>query len=524
MSVHQVDFFEYLQQIGLISSRQRKPENISLQTLSLQTHLPLPLIEFYQQQFLTLKQDCPEKLDESEQKKLPPALCRQFQCIPFEHDQKTKIACTNPYNLDMRQALDAHIKSPEYCLAPTSQIKQLIMTYFHEFTHIDQLAPNSLDQFIDHILEHGYLIFASDIHIQMQENRFQYKYRRFGQFQSTIFCPFELAEPFRNRLLIRSHVSFDELNNTLDCGLTLSDHQPPFTVRISHIPTQNGYSIEIRIIRPLLQLDLSTHLPPNQLVLLNQTLISCKDTIVIYGATGTGKSTLYYHLLKELVAHKKLPISIEDPIENVIPEVFQINMKKSEGTYAEHISQILRQDPDAIGISEIRSEEAVLGLSSAKMSGSLSIATIHALTPLDCLLKFLKMGYPRHELFNQNILLVATKLVPILCKSCRYCNPPTPEEQGQLSFFPELPLPNLIYQAKGCIYCYYTGIANTEPIIFVTDCPKKTLLNWIEDPAWQSQAQAQLAKPYETSLNNQLYQKLISGQINLQTFIEQCLS
>ena len=518
-----MDFFEYLQQIGLIGRQQRKPTCQSLPHLSETSHLPITLIEFYHKQFTGLVQHCPEKLDEPSQKLLPASICRQFECIAFNHLDKILIACTNPYDPDMREAIEEHIDAPSYCLAPTSQIQQLVMTYFHEFIQVEALSATSIDGFINHILKHGYQIFASDIHIQKQEKNFQYKYRRFGQFQNTIVCPDEMAEPFKNRLLIRAHVPFDSLNQATDCSLTLH-HSTEFTVRISYIPTQNGYSIVIRIIRPLLDLNLNTLLPSHHLAILNQYLLSCKDTIIIYGATGTGKSTLFYHLLKKLTAHKKRPISIEDPIESIIPDVFQINLDEADGSYAQHITQILRQDPDAIGISEVRTEEAIKGLSASKMSGALSIATIHALTPLDCLLKCLKMGYPQHELFNQNILMIATKLLPTLCTHCRSSYAPSQFEQEQLSLFPDVSVPKILYEATGCFHCHHTGIENTEPVIFVSELKRELLFDWSDHPSWQTQAQEKLVIPLQDALNESLHQKLLKGDISFETFLEQSLS
>src|SRR6266852_6055898 len=80
--------------------------------------------------------------------------------------------------------------------------------------------------------------------------------------------------------------------------------------------------------------------------------------VVVSGPTGAGKTTTLYSLLNELDRRRLNITTIEDPVEYHFADINQIRINRLAGvTFANGLRAILRQDPDAILVGEIRDKE-----------------------------------------------------------------------------------------------------------------------------------------------------------------------
>ncbi|EFC4278593.1 type II secretion protein [Shigella sonnei] len=111
---------------------------------------------------------------------------------------------------------------------------------------------------------------------------------------------------------------------------------------------------------------------------------SSQGLILFAGATGSGKSTSVYSLLKEYLIHYgDILISIEDPPE--IPSQgtfgdgiwFQIDAITAGG-YEKAMISAMRYNPKYIFMGEIRTPEAAREAIRAAVNGHLVVTTIHA--------------------------------------------------------------------------------------------------------------------------------------------------
>ena len=97
--------------------------------------------------------------------------------------------------------------------------------------------------------------------------------------------------------------------------------------------------------------------------------------IVVAGRTGAGKTTFMYNLITALLANKFLTIiSAEDPIERIIPGVFQ---REVENDYETIIKSMLRHNPDLIVVGEIRDQSTAAMCVRAVLTGHGVLCTIH---------------------------------------------------------------------------------------------------------------------------------------------------
>jgi len=90
-------------------------------------------------------------------------------------------------------------------------------------------------------------------------------------------------------------------------------------------------------------------LPDKHLALLQSQIQKPAGMILVCGPTGSGKTTTMYAMLNEIDRFTRNVITVEDPIEAVLPQASQIEVNtKAEITFAKTLRSVLRQDPDVI--------------------------------------------------------------------------------------------------------------------------------------------------------------------------------
>jgi len=106
--------------------------------------------------------------------------------------------------------------------------------------------------------------------------------------------------------------------------------------------------------------------------------------LLITGPTGVGKTTTFNSIIDRINRERRLKIvTVEDPIEyihaNQKSVIVQQEIHTDAKTFASALIHILRQDPDVIGIGEMRDLETISTALTAAETGHLVIATLHTI-------------------------------------------------------------------------------------------------------------------------------------------------
>ncbi|MEC8678759.1 MAG: ATPase, T2SS/T4P/T4SS family, partial [Candidatus Margulisiibacteriota bacterium] len=164
-------------------------------------------------------------------------------------------------------------------------------------------------------------------------------------------------------------------------------------IRISTIPTQYSEMVSLRLFNLNSNLKNLENLgfESNKINCIKQMINAEHGLILITGATGSGKSTTLYSLLR-LLQHRHV-ITLEDPIEQVIPNIHQTCINPNQGyTFEVGLKAILRHNPDVIAVGEIRDKQTAEIVINAAYSGHLVIASLHTNTIETTLLRLKNLG------------------------------------------------------------------------------------------------------------------------------------
>ena len=205
-------------------------------------------------------------------------------------------------------------------------------------------------------------------------------------------------------------------------------------------------------------------LPEKQLTVLQSQIEKPAGMILVCGPTGSGKTTTLYAMLNEIDRFTRNVITVEDPIEAVLPEASQIEVNpKADITFATTLRSVLRQDPDVICVGEIRDEETAEIALRAAQTGHLVMATIHCESNATAIIRLLDLGVSPLLLSAGLNLLVSQRLVRCLCEQCKG---PARLSDSQIAGFQKKGIgPQEVFEAVGCKTCDNTGYLGRMAIL-----------------------------------------------------------
>ncbi|HYE62135.1 MAG TPA: ATPase, T2SS/T4P/T4SS family [Phycisphaerales bacterium] len=190
--------------------------------------------------------------------------------------------------------------------------------------------------------------------------------------------------------------------------------------------------------------------------------------IITCGPTGSGKTTTLYNAIREIDRTTRNVITIEDPVEYQLAGVTQIPVDEQKGNnFGQLLRSVLRQDPDVILVGEIRDEETARTAMQAAITGHLVFSTVHSKETITAVFRLLDLKVERHLVANSLDLILAQRLVRMLCDNCKRLQPVAPGQATRLGKF--LQGKTQIYTATGCSRCLRTGYRGRRALFELLD-------------------------------------------------------
>ena len=261
--------------------------------------------------------------------------------------------------------------------------------------------------------------------------------------------PHEKVRPQDGRILVR-----------------LPDTGKNIDLRVSFLPAQLGPSLCARVLdRDAVRLDLD-RIPfaDRDRAALVRAIEAPWGLVLVAGPTGSGKTTTFYACLSHLATPERKLISIEDPVEFLLPGVLQVPLRAHQGvTFAVAVRSALRAAVDVMLVGEIRDHETLQLCHQAALTGHVVFSTLHADEAARALIRMVEIGSDPFLVADATRLIVAQRLVRLLCRECSTeSQPPMAllEQAAQIARTGGVDwtaLPRTYRQAQGCPRCNQTG-------------------------------------------------------------------
>jgi|GEM_PF-110057 len=338
------------------------------------------------------------------------------------------------------------------------------------------------DQFqrIKTIISHALNSRASDIHLEPNNEGLLIRFRIDGILRDIITLPLEVSRKVVVAIKVMCDMDIAESRRPQDgrigekyevddgeeCGLDL---------RVSTLPCVSGRQGEIveKVVLRLLrqQNTFSTiegiGFSEHSCAIYKSWLRQPQGMIIYTGPTGSGKTSTLYTSLQAIATQAKNIVTVEDPVEYIMPRVTQTQVNEASGmTFAAGLRSILRQDPDIIMVGEIRDTETAETAVRAALTGHLVLTTLHTNDAISTIPRLRDIG-PDSGLVSDALLgIVAQRLVRKVCPHCAAPHIPTKSELRALGLTPTSSTQGW-RKGKGCPKCFSSGYFGREAIIEV---------------------------------------------------------
>jgi len=302
---------------------------------------------------------------------------------------------------------------------------------------------------------------ASDIHFEPLEDGLKVRYRVDGVLYEMEPPPAELAASLVSRVKIMADLDIAENRLPQEGRIKLNIAHKLCDLRVSTVPTVFGERVVMRIFNPdAVCVDLERiGFAPDELSRVRELCHLPNGIVVSNGPAGSGKTTLLYAMLNEINKPTHCVLSVEDPVEYHLAGIGQAQVDARRGlTYARLLRSVLRQDPDAIMVGEIRDLETIQVCIQCSLTGHLLMTTMHANTSPGALRRLLDVGVEPF-LINSSIAgVISQRLVRCLCPTCRQeAAPPLHSVPPQAVEFISSHPDATWLAPKGCDECGGTG-------------------------------------------------------------------
>ncbi|MBE6531478.1 MAG: type II/IV secretion system protein [Ruminococcaceae bacterium] len=412
---------------------------------------------------------------------------KRYKVIPVSMSMEGKllIATAKPLDCSSMSAINSQIVSPvDYVLVPPVQIDRYIDSIAavmstsaalddlntegdaalfsnQKVQTDDEIVENDVlnnpsVRLVDSIIKEAVPYRASDIHIEPFEKVVKVRYRIDGDLQERAEFPINSYSAICARIKIMAGLNIAERRVPQDGRINMIVGGKEFDFRVSSLPTVFGEKFVIRVLDKtsfkFTRSDLGFTEDEN--VLIDKMLAKPHGIILLTGPTGCGKSTTLYSFLKEVNTSAVNIVTVEDPVEYIMPGVNQTQVNtKANMTFSAALRSILRQDPDVIMIGEMRDEETAEIAVRAAITGHIVFSTLHTNDATGAITRLEDMGVADYLVADALVGVIAQRLVKRLCPECKKKGKTNAKEMEILG----INEPIGIYRPQGCQFCNGTG-------------------------------------------------------------------
>lgn len=308
---------------------------------------------------------------------------------------------------------------------------------------------------INSLLIRGYRDKVSDIHIEPFKDETTVRMRIDGVLVDTMRLKASIHPPLVVRIKIMAGMDISDRRLPQDGHIVTTVNDQEINLRVSTIPTIHGEKVVLRYLNTNAEIDHSDTFGMTEVNYekMKHMMEMPNGIIYVTGPTGSGKTTTLYMIIKSLAKKQVNITTIEDPVEEQLDRVNQVQVNVQAGmTFEQGLRAILRQDPDIIMVGETRDNETANISVRSAITGHLVVSTLHTNDSLSTIVRLEDMGVEPYMVASSLVGVVAQRLVRKVCPYCGKLVKPTVQDEAMLT-----KKIDLVPKAVGCGMCNYTG-------------------------------------------------------------------
>ncbi len=271
----------------------------------------------------------------------------------------------------------------------------------------------------ERLLREAMRLDATDIHIIPRQRSYTVLMRIDGVRQLRHEGSLEEHAQLVSRLKDLSRIDLAERRRAQDGGFELEHNGRMVTFRVVTLPAIYGEYAVVRVSDPERANIPLDDLGITEIDTWRRINRHTDGLVLVTGATGSGKSTTLAATARDMNFLERAIFSVEDPVENRIAYVGQLNTNPSVGLdFTEAARAFLRADPDVNIIGEIRELNAVMAALRSSQTGHLVLSTLHLSNITLAADRLNSLGVPVHELRHALRGMLAQTLLRKVCTHC----------------------------------------------------------------------------------------------------------
>jgi len=381
----------------------------------------------------------------------------------------------------------------------------------------DAAQDASIITFVNQVLAEAVKRRATDVHFEPFEDTVRVRYRVDGILQQANVPPEvrQFQPAIVSRLKILSRLDIAEKRLPQDGRIKLKVAGREIDVRVSVIPMLHGEAIVLRLLDRSTTLLGLEHLGMSEgdRAEFERILGLPHGIVLVTGPTGSGKTTTLYAGLSRINDIERKIVTIEDPVEYHLRGINQIQVGTKAGlTFGRGLRSILRHDPDVILVGEIRDLETADIAVQASLTGHLVFSTLHTNDAPGALTRLVDMGIEPYLVASSLEMVVAQRLVRLICPDCREAFAPDDADAFRREFGDDAPA--VLYRGRGCRECLESGYLGRTGI-FETMVVSEAIRAMILERASAGEIRRQAAADGMKSLREDGWRLVTSGKTTL---------
>ena len=435
------------------------------------------------------------RLDRELIKLIPENVAKKYSLIPlFATGEALSIGMVDPQNIvaidQIRKLTNFDVVDP--ILVSAGGFQAALNTYYRSYGSMAEIVKTlekektpsmgesllgeitertPVSKLVDSLLLQAVQSRASDIHIEPEETIVSVRLRVDGLLHHITTFPLVIQSAVVSRVKILAGMDITENRKPQDGKIRMELEGKDLDIRVSTFPTLFGENVVLRLLdkRAMLPNLIDLGFSKENLENFSKMIVRSHGIILVTGPTGSGKTTTLYAALSKVNSEEKNIVTIEDPVEYVLPRVRQTQVNIKAGiTFANGLRGFLRQDPDIMMVGEIRDKETVEVAIQSALTGHLVFSTLPTNDAPSALARLIDMGAEPFLISSSVIGILAQRLIRVNCPKCREAYTPSSAVLESVG----LPEGTQAMRGTGCAKCNQSGFigrCGIFELMYITD-------------------------------------------------------